>query len=420
MLLGCIADDFTGASDLANTLSRNGMATVQFVGVPQGATAISCDAGVIALKSRSISPAEAVDSSLRALAWLRVQGCTQIFFKYCSTFDSTPAGNIGPVAEALVQALDAPIAVVCPAFPTTGRTIYQGHLFVRDRLLSQSGMEHHPLTPMSDPDIRRWLRRQTAGEVGLVPYDVVRQGALAIAAALAREAGTGRRLAVVDALTDGDLRAIGTAVADHLLLTGGSGLATGLPDNFRRTGRLGSGGEHFTGRVGPAVVLSGSCSQASRAQLRTHLQDHPGLQVDAAGVLAGDVTVESACAFVQAYPDRAPVVYSSADPEAVLRAQERFGREMVAGTLENFFGELAAALVQRGVVRIAVGGGETSGAVVEALGIDHLLIGPEIDPGVPALASRSAIGRDVRLALKSGNFGADDFYAKALATLEAA
>ncbi|MCW6508590.1 3-oxo-tetronate kinase [Lichenifustis flavocetrariae] len=419
MLLGCIADDFTGASDLANTLAKNGMATVQFVGVPRGRESVTCEAGVVALKTRSIAPAEAVRQSLEALHWLQAQGCSQFLFKYCSTFDSTPEGNIGPVAEALLDALDVKVAVVCPIFPETGRTLYQGHLFVKDRLLSESGMENHPLNPMTDPDIRRWLRRQTRGEVGLVSYDIVRQGAAAIRDALDHEAGADRRLAVVDAVTNDDLRAIGAAIADHGLVTGGSGIAVGLPENFRKAGKLGATSAAFTGLKGPGVVLSGSCSTASRAQLARHLDRHPGFAVEPEAVLSGATTVDQALAFVRDHIDLAPAVHSTADPDRVAAAQQRFGRERVAGAIERFFGALAHQLVRAGVTRLAVGGGETSGAVVTALALDHFAIGPEIDPGVPALASRGS-GREIRLALKSGNFGAVDFYDKALRVLERA
>lgn len=418
MLLGCIADDFTGASDLANTLAKNGMSTVQFVGVPRGDVP-ACEAGVVAMKTRSINPADAIRQSLDALRWLRAQGCTQFLFKYCSTFDSTPEGNIGPVAEALLDALDAPLAVVCPVFPETGRTLYQGHLFVKGRLLSESGMEKHPLNPMTDADIRRWLRRQTRGEVGLVSYDTVLQGSPAIAEALDREGAESRRLAVVDAVTDDDLRQIGTAITGHRLVTGGSGIAVGLPENFRRAGLLRASGQGFSGVQGPGVVLSGSCSVASQSQLSSYLVHHPGFPVEPEAVLSGETTVEQARAFVRAHLDHAPAIYSTADPERVIEAQARFGRDRVAAAIESFFGDLAKSLVADGITRLAVGGGETSGAVVTALGLDHFLIGPEIDSGVPALASAHA-SSDIRLALKSGNFGSPDFYDKALHLLEAA
>ncbi|MBV9135614.1 MAG: four-carbon acid sugar kinase family protein, partial [Hyphomicrobiales bacterium] len=236
MLVGCIADDFTGASDLANTLAKGGMSTIQFVGVPKGMAQARCEAGVVALKTRSIAPPDAVAQSLTALRWLKTQGCRQFLFKYCSTFDSTPRGNIGPVAEALLQAIPASVAVVCPVFPATGRTLFMGHLFVKDRLLSESGMENHPLNPMTDPDLRRWLRLQTKGEVGFVPHSIVRQGGEAVSAALGAEAKAERRLVVVDAIEDADLLAIGAAVADQPLVTGGSGIALGLPENFRKAG----------------------------------------------------------------------------------------------------------------------------------------------------------------------------------------
>ncbi len=415
MLLGCIADDFTGASDLANTLAKGGMATIQFVGVPQSGEAPDCEAAVVALKTRSIAAVDAVAQSLAALYWLRAQGCRQFLFKYCSTFDSTPEGNIGPVAEALLDALDAPVAVVCPVFPATGRTLYMGHLFVGGRLLSESGMQNHPLNPMTDPDIRRWLRLQTKGDVGIVPYSVVRQGSSAIAGALDAEAAAGRRLAVIDAITDDDLLAIGAALDGAKLVTGGSGIALGLPKNFRRAGLLAGEGSGFTPISGPGIVLSGSCSSASMTQVASYLQSHPSLAVSPDRLMDGSLTVDGALGFVKQHWPKIPIVYSTAEPDAVKGAQARHGREKVAEAIESFFGKLAAGLVEAGATRIVVGGGETSGAVVTALGLDHFRIGPEIDPGVPALATQGS--RPLRLALKSGNFGAPDFYAKALRAL---
>ena len=416
MLLGSIADDFTGASDLANTLAKSGFRTTQFIGVPEKPAAPDCEAGVVALKSRSIPAADAVAQSLAALGWLRAQGAEQFLFKYCSTFDSTPEGNIGPVAEALLDALEAPVAVVCPVFPATGRTLFMGHLFVKERLLSESGMEKHPLNPMTDPDIRRWLRRQTRGEVGLLPYSVVRQGAAAIRAGLAAEAGRDHRLVVVDAVTDEDLVAIGTAAAEHRLITGGSGIAMGLPDNFRRAGLLGGHHAAYAGRAGPGAVLSGSCSSASRGQVAAYLADHPGLKVDPDALMSGGLTARAAASFVTERIAQSPIVYSTAAPDAIEAAQARHSRAAIAAAIEGFFGELATDLVAAGVTRLAVGGGETAGAVVTALGVERFTIGPEIDPGVPALAADGA--RPVMLALKSGNFGAPDFYAKALRVLE--
>ena len=413
MLLGCIADDFTGASDLANTLAKGGMATTQFVGVPDGAADAACEAGVVALKSRTIPVVEAVAQSLQALDWLQTQGCRQILFKYCSTFDSTPEGNIGPVAEALLERLGG-MAVVCPVFPATGRTLFNGHLFVGGRLLSETGMRDHPLTPMTDPDIRRWLRRQTKGDVGLVPYAAVRGGSAGIRAALAAEQAEGRRLVVTDAVADEDLIAIGEAVAEHRLVTGGSGIALGLPANFRKAGLLSGRGTTFTGADGPAVALSGSCSQQSLKQVDHFSASHPALAIAPDAVMAGTIDAAGALAWAMERLDAYPMIFSSAAPDAVKAAQSRHGREAVAEKIENLFAELAARLAEGGVTRIVVGGGETSGAVATALGGKAFAIGPEIDPGVPALAVE---GSAIRLALKSGNFGAVDFYEKAARVL---
>jgi 3-dehydrotetronate 4-kinase len=415
MLLGCIADDFTGASDLANTLAKGGMATVQFVGVPRAGDPAECDAGVVALKTRSIPSADAIAQSLAALDWLKQQGCRQFLFKYCSTFDSTPEGNIGPVAEALLDALDAPVAVVCPVFPATGRTLFMGHLFVGERLLSESGLETHPLNPMTDPDIRRWLSLQCKGDVGLVPYATVRRGQGAIAAALDAEAAAGRRLVVVDAVVDEDLLAIGAAVAGHKLVTGGSGIALGLPENFRRAGELRQGPEVSSPSPAPASPCRAPAPLPRSPRSRRIWRTTPGCPVTADDLLAEKLTVADAAEFVARHRGEDPIVYSSADPEAVRQAQARHGGKLVAEAIEGFFGALALKLVEDGVTRIAVGGGETSGAVVSELGVEQFVIGPEIDPGVPALATERP--RPIRMALKSGNFGAPDFFAKALARL---
>lgn len=414
MLLGCIGDDFTGSSDLANTLAKQGMRTVQYTGVPAGAAGAEVEAGVVALKSRSIPAADAVAQSLAALKWLQDQGCTQFFFKYCSTFDSTPEGNIGPVADALADALDAHEVIVCPAFPGTGRSLYMGHLFVKDVLLSESGLQNHPLNPMTDPDIRRWLRPQTRHGVGHVGVDCVFAGAEAIRAGLAREHAAGKRLIVVDALRDEDLVHIGTAAAGLPLITGGSGVALGLPGNFARAGKISGGTTPWRGQGGPCVALSGSCSVATRAQVAHHRTAHPAFEIVAEDVIEGRLApADMAARLLEA--GGIPLAYSSADPEVVAAVQARFGRERAAGALEGFFAETARQLVAGGVTRLLTAGGETSGAVVEGLGLDTLAIGPEIDPGVPALRA----GADLVVALKSGNFGAPDFFEKAAGILGA-
>jgi uncharacterized protein YgbK (DUF1537 family) len=415
MLLGCIGDDFTGSSDLANTLAKGGMRTVQYSGVPGGPAGADVEAGVVALKTRSIPVAQAVEQSLAALDWLQAQGCRQFLFKYCSTFDSTREGNIGPVADALADRLGADCVIVCPVFPATGRTLYLGHLFVGDRLLSESGMENHPLTPMTDPDIRRWLQYQAASTVGHVPIGTVGRGAEAVRAALRREADAGRRLIVVDATRDEDLMTIGAAAADLTLITGGSGIAMGLPENFRQAGTIGGERAAWTGEAGPAIVLSGSCSKATRAQVAHYIESHPHLEVTADAVMHGRLTGQSVASFLLEHRDEAPIAFSSADPAVVARMQERFGREAVAEALEGLFAEVAREVTAAGAGRLIIAGGETSGAVVSGLSLEALEIGPEIDPGVPAL---KAAGRPLAMALKSGNFGAEDFFEKAAGVLK--
>ena len=413
MLLGCIGDDFTGSSDLGNTLTKAGMRVTQYVGVPNTPAAPGVEAGIVALKSRSIPVDQAMKLSLEALEWLRLQGCTQFLFKYCSTFDSTREGNIGPVAEALADALGARQVLVCPAFPAAGRSIYQGHLFVSDRLLNESGMQNHPLTPMTDPDIRRWLGHQVKGSVGLVPAQVVLQGPDAIRNRMQAEDAAGHRLLVADAITDADLVALGQAAADLPLITGGSGIAMGLPGNFHAKGLLSSDQRTWTAQQGRAAILSGSCSNATRAQVARHAQTHPAQEVTADQIMAGTVTAQGLADWALAQ-DGLPLIYSSADPAVVADAQNRFGKAAVAARIEALFADLARALVAGGVTRLISAGGETSGAVVEGLDLTALEIGPEVDPGVPLIRACD----DLVLALKSGNFGGPDFFARAAAMME--
>ncbi len=418
MLLGVIADDFTGASDIANTLAQGlpgqgGLRAAQFLGVPASAAPPEVEAGIVALKSRSVPAAEAVRQSLAALHWLLAQGARQIIFKYCSTFDSTPEGNIGPVGEALAQALGVSGVVVCPAFPRAGRTIYLGHLFVGEALLSECGMEHHPLTPMTDPDIRRFLRRQTTTPVGHVAYPVLLAGPDAVSTALHEAAARGETLVVVDAVTDTDLTTIGRALDGAKLLTGGSGVALALPANFIARGEASGRGATVPAVAGPEVVLAGSCSRATRGQIAHHRTSHPAHPISVDAAMSGALVLDDLVGFVVDNAGKAPLVYSSADPAEVAGAQERYGREAVAERLDHVFGTLAQRLIEAGVRRLVVAGGETAGAVVGALDLGALLVGREIDPGVPVLvaAGSPAIG----LALKSGNFGGADFFARALA-----
>lgn len=404
MLLGCIGDDFTGSSDLANTLAKGGMRTVQYTGVPTMPAKPEVQAGVVALKSRSIDPDEAVRLSLDALKWLKAQGCKQFFFKYCSTFDSTDAGNIGPVADALAEALNAHKVIVCPAFPGAGRSIYQGYLFVKDKLLNESGMENHPLTPMKDANLRRLMAAQSQNSVGLLPAEIVFAGAEAIRARLEKEQQSGNRMIVVDALRDEDLIQIGTAAKGLPLVTGGSGVAMGLPANFGCVPTP----VPWRSQKGKAAILSGSCSTATRGQIEHHLKNNQGLIIDAAKVINGEQTPEDVAKWL-VETDGLPIAYSSANPSEVTRIQNKFGSEIAATALETFFGQTAILAVELGVQRLLTAGGETSGAVVESLDFSTLEIGPEIDPGVPALRANESLV----IALKSGNFGSVDYFEKA-------
>jgi uncharacterized protein YgbK (DUF1537 family) len=417
-ILGCIADDFTGATDLASMLVRQGMRAVQLIGVPaDGDPVPDADAVIIALKSRTAPVREAIAQSLAALAWLRAAGCRQYFFKYCSTFDSTDEGNIGPVADALVDALDAGFALACPAFPANNRSVFQGHLFVGTALLNESGMEKHPLTPMTDANLVRVLSRQTSGTVGLVPFATVHQGDAAIRRAMTALKEQGRRYAIVDAVTDDDLRAIGRAASGHALITGGSGIAIGLPENYRAAGLLEAGLN--PGQLPPveghAAVLAGSCSRATLFQIANARAHVPTLELDALATPDADALVAQALAWSETRLGATPVlIAASAPPDRVAALQAKLGRDAAGALVEQAMAGIAAGLVQAGVRRMVVAGGETSGAVVGRLGVQRLRIGAEIDPGVPwtYAEGRSA---PMRLALKSGNFGAPDFFLKAFA-----
>jgi uncharacterized protein YgbK (DUF1537 family) len=386
---------------------------VQVIGVPTGPLP-EADAVIIALKSRTAPVGEAVAQSLAACDALLAAGAKQIFWKYCSTFDSTDQGNIGPVADALLKRLGSGFALACPAFPTNGRTIYLGHLFVGNALLNESGMENHPLTPMTDANLVRVLGRQTDGAVGLVSFTTVEQGAAATRQAMMRLAEQGRRYAIVDAVTDQHLLAIGEAAAQHALITGGSGVAMGLPENFRRAGLLPARGDaaSLPPMRGMAAVVAGSCSRATLGQIGLARDHVPVLELDALA------TPDAAALTVQALEwvtgklsaDRPVVIAASAPPEKVAALQAKLGRDAAGALIETAMAAIAEGLVARGVGRLVVAGGETSGAVVQRLGVTALRIGPEIDPGVPWTFAEP---RGLHLALKSGNFGARDFFLKA-------
>ncbi len=415
MLLGCIADDFTGATDLANTLTRQGMRTVQTIGIPDTEPG-DIDAVVVALKSRTISPNEAIAQSITACRWLKSHGAKQIFFKYCSTFDSTDEGNIGPVADALLAELGESITTICPAFPENGRTIYMGHLFVGNTLLSHSSMRNHPLTPMTDSNLVAVLARQSRHNIGNIAHSTVKQGGEAILAALnnLRLLGTGH--AVVDAIDNADLFALGDACSSLKLVTGGSGAALGLPENFRRQGLLEARAvapvlPQFGGR---GVVLSGSCSSATLGQVHAFEKSHVARALDGQRLMSHrEAEIADIVTWVMLQlADKPALVYATATPDDVVFMQNRHGRDNIGMAIEKAMGEIALRLADKGVRRFVVAGGETSGAVTQALGVSALDIGPQIAPGVPATASRGP--RCFGLVLKSGNFGGPDFFTEAL------
>jgi uncharacterized protein YgbK (DUF1537 family) len=419
MKLGCIADDFTGAADLANNLVRSGMRTVQAIGVPVGPAPQEADAVVVALKSRTIPAADAVAQSLAALRWLREQGAQQIYFKVCSTFDSTADGNIGPVAEALMDALGCAFSIACPAFPENQRTVYKGYLFTGDQLLSEGSMRNHPLTPMTDPSLVRVLQQQSQRKVGLIEHAVVRRGSAAIAERMAALQAGGFGLAIVDALTNDDLMEMGKAFRDLPVLTAGSGVAIGLAQNFGIAPRAGSA--VLPAAAGARAIVSGSCSSASNAQVQAFLQRHPGrgFAIDPLRLAAGEPLAAAARDWAVPRLGAEPLlVYATAAPDAVQAAQQQLGVERAGALVEAALAEVAQGLVAAGVGQLIVAGGETSGACVQALGVQQLRIGRQIDPGVPWCHAHEASGRALHLALKSGNFGSVDFFDKAFEVLQ--
>ncbi|MBV8574225.1 MAG: four-carbon acid sugar kinase family protein [Acetobacteraceae bacterium] len=418
VLLGCIADDFTGGTDLAGMLVKYGMRTVQMISVPDTALPDDIDAVVIALKSRTTPVSEAVEDSLAALRYLQAAGCRQFYFKYCSTFDSTAQGNIGPVAEALMDALGTDFTIACPAFPANQRTIYKGYLFVGDVLLSESGMRNHPLTPMTDANLVRVLQAQTKRKVGLVEYATVAQGSDAIGARFAALRREGFGFAIVDVLSNDDLVQLGLACADMPLVTAGSGVAVGLPQNFRRKDLLPENivADALPTAGGNRAVIAGSCSTATQAQVALMRERHPAFQIDPRELARGQDLAAAALDWAAARVGREPVlIYATAPPEAVKAVQAELGTDRAGTLVEDTLASVAQGLVQRlGVRQLIVAGGETSGAVVKALGVKGLRIGPEIDPGVPWTAAlQDGSGAPLALALKSGNFGTPDFFLKA-------
>ncbi len=418
ILLGAIADDFTGATDLANNLVRAGLRTVQTIGVPDGPLDADADAVVVALKSRTIAPADAVAQSLAALRWLQGQGVEQVYFKVCSTFDSTPQGNIGPVTDALLDALHGAgqgFTIACPAFPVNGRTVFKGHLFVGDVLLSDSGMKNHPLTPMTDANLVRVMQAQTRRRVGLVARDVVARGPQAVRERFAALQAEGVGVAIVDAIADDDLMVMGQALAGMPLVVAGSGVAIGLPQNWGRAADPAV--QSLPAVSGRCAVVSGSCSEATNGQVAAFRSaGHPAFAIDPLALAKGQDVAAQALAWFDGLPaDALALVHATAAPDAVKAVQAQLGTERAAALVEDTLSAIARGLVERGVRRLVVAGGETSGAVVQALGITQMAIGAQIDPGVPWTAARAGRcgGALLHLALKSGNFGGRDFFTRA-------
>jgi 3-dehydrotetronate 4-kinase len=415
MLIGCIADDLTGATDLGVNLTREGLSVIQVNGVPDDDLELpATDAVVVALKSRTIPATEAVAQSLAALAWLRGRGANRIYFKYCSTFDSTREGNIGPVTEALQQALRAVIVPTTPAYPRNQRTVYRGHLFVGDLLLSETGMRHHPLTPMTDSNLVALLGAQTHGKVGLVAIDTLGNGSDAVRARLAALEQQGFRHAIVDAVDDAHLSAAAAAFAEMPLTAGGAGLGVGLARVLRASSSANNDPWARPDAAVPTAWLSGSCSEATRRQLERARAGNVGAchRLDPLALAADPDSAPRIAAEAAANVGKRPVlVFATAGPDDVAKAQSALGAARVANLIEDAFRVVARALAAAGVRAFVVAGGETAGAVVDALGVRALAIGPEIDPGVPW--TRAVGGAPLWLALKSGNFGSDEFFRRA-------
>jgi len=417
--LGCIADDYTGASDLANTLTRCGLRTVQTIGVPaENLVLPEVDAVVVALKSRSIEPSDAVARSRAADKWLRGRGASHILFKICSTFDSTDKGNIGPVTDALHADCGETIVLVTPAFPATGRTVYQGNLFVGAVPLNESPLKDHPLNPMHDSNLVRVLARQSRTKVGLVNLASVTRGADAVRAQLADLSAKGIGAAIIDAVFDADLETIGSVAATHRLSVGASGMGLGLARALVSSGKVkpGAAGADSGAAVGgPAACLAGSCSQATLQQIANAERVMPVLHLDPDRVTTGGDEAQRALAWAkQRLGDGPLLIASSATPEKVASLQARHGRDAAGHAIEQAMADIAEGLVKSGVRRLVVAGGETSGAVVDRLAIPGFLVGAEIAAGVPVLRAVGARDGNMLLALKSGNFGGPEFFTDAL------
>lgn len=419
--LGCIADDFTGATDLGLLIKQAGYSVIQTIGIPDVSELPASDAVVVALKSRTNPADEAVKETIDAYRTLSELGAEQFFFKYCSTFDSTEKGNIGPVADSLLQATGATVAVVCPAFPANGRTVYKGNLFVHDQPLSESPMRNHPLTPMRDSNLLRVLQAQSRSSIALVPLEIVEQGADRLRQCWQLAGGNGKTLMVVDAVNDNHLKIIGEAVLDHPLVTGGSALGAALVQAKITAGAGVAERQNDYSvdmPVGGSVVLAGSCSDATLKQITFARQNMPGLKLDIDQIAAGHFDAAKVLDWAQPFLKKTPVLIYASESAAERACRDcEVSNQIIGERIEQAMAELVPALVNAGVRRFVVAGGETSGSVVQSLGVRYLHIADEIDPGVPWTVSNGPL--PVGLALKSGNFGGEDFFIKSLSMVGA-
>lgn len=422
MILGIIGDDFTGSSDIANNLKKSGMQVSMYAGVPNlspdDAKKQPTEAAVIALKTRTVPIEEAIKESLKALNWLKESGCKQFIFKYCSTFDSTKDGNIGPVTDAIMEELGADFTIACPSFPDAGRTVYYGHMFVNGKPLNESGMEDHPLTPMTDHNLVRWLNYQTKKEVGLIDFETISQGSDKIKQKIISLKKDDIKYAIVDTTNNKEFDAICEGIKDLLFLTGGSGIALGLPKIYKNKGLLSENNFDLPQNISNSVILSGSCSRATLEQINIYKVNNPSFYISPDEVMNNIKLVEEVYIWIKENESLSPLIYSSSDSNNVSAKQKQFGQEILANKIEGFFEKISHKLVNDSFGKFISAGGETSGAIIKGLGVEELKIGKEISPGVPALWSpNSNGGKPISVTLKSGNFGQSDFFSRALIAL---
>lgn len=422
MKLGIIGDDFTGSSDIANNLKKSGMQVSMYAGVPnllpEEIKKEQTDAAVIALKTRTIPIEDAIRESLEALSWLKGCGCEQFIFKYCSTFDSTKEGNIGPVTDAIMEELNTDFTIACPSFPDAGRTVYFGHMFVNGKPLNESGMENHPLTPMTDHNLVRWLGHQTKNNVGLIDFETISKGENSVKEKIRNLKTDGYKYAIIDTNKNDDFDIICNAVKNLPLLTGGSGIALGLPKIYKDRGLLSASNFQIPENNSNAIILSGSCSITTINQINIYKENNPSFYISPDEVINNEDLIEKVLSWIKDNETQSPLVYSSSDIKAVSEKQKQYGQELLANKIEKFFELLSQRLVKDNFGTFISAGGETSGAVINGLGIQELKIGKEISHGIPALWSPESSGnKPVSVTLKSGNFGQDDFFSRALKAL---